>query len=134
MGSILTPPTGSPAHFPFGKVVNPVQAAAAADVLPVADAVVFVTRAGVDAMTLALPIAGSYPAGVPLSLGDPRDDGKKLLVVSTTAFAHTITTPANGINKTLHIATFGAAVGNWVLLIAFQGTWYMVGQLGVTLS
>lgn len=85
-------------------------------------------------MTLPLPKAGVYFPSVPGSLGDPQDDGKELMVVSTTAFAHTITTPAGGINKTLHIATFGAAVGNWVQLKAFGGTWYVVGSLGVTLS
>ena len=134
MGSIANPGMGSPTHFPYGLVENPVAAAGTADVIAVNSQQVFVTATGVDAMTLAKPIAGVYPAGVPGSLGDPRDDGKEILIVSTTAQAHTVTTPANGINKTQHLLTFAGAVDNWVRLKAFGGTWYTIGSSGVTPS
>jgi hypothetical protein len=134
MGALSNLGFGSSLHFPYGVIQNPVAAPGAADVIPVSSGVVFVTRAGVNAMTLALPKAGVYPSGNAQSLGDPRDDGKELTIVSTTAFAHTITTPTNGINKTLHLLTFAAAVGNWVQLISFGGTWYVTGLLGVTIS
>jgi hypothetical protein len=68
------------------------------------------------------------------ALGDPGNDGNCLFVISTTAFAHTITTAAGKINGTLHIATFAAAVGNWIEFEAFNGIWYVVGSNGVTLS
>lgn len=134
MGAIGNLSFGSPTHFPYGTVRNPVQAAGSADVIPVSSGEVFITKAGIDAMTLALPTAGVYPSGVSQSLGDPKDDGKELLIVSTTAFAHTITTPATGVNKTLHLLTFAGAVGNHVRLKAFAATWYVVGSSGVTAS
>ena len=134
MGALSNPSMGSPAHFPYGVVENPTQATGNADILPINSSEVFITTAGVDAMTLALPKAGVYTPSVPGSLGDPRDDGKEIMIVSTTAFAHTITTPANGINKTLHLATFAGAVGNWIQLKAFGGTWYNVGASGVVVS
>lgn len=94
---------------------GPVQVASVvgANVLVPNSGVVLITAAGVAACTLALPIAGT-------------DDGKVLMVISTTANAHTVTTPANGLNKTLHIATFAATVGAYVILLAYQGTWYVL--------
>jgi hypothetical protein len=55
-------------------------------------------------------------------------------ITTTTAFAHTVTTPANGLDGTLHIATYAAAIGNNVLLEAQGGTWLAVENIGVTLS
>src|ERR1700676_60534 len=52
--------------------------------------VVYITKAGVAAMTLAAPTAGLPAAG--------GNDGQELTIVSTTANAHTVTTPANKIN------------------------------------
>lgn len=136
MSYLTQPLMGPPTRFPSGTVENPVVAAGAADALPVASGCVFVTRAGVDAMTLAAPVAGVYPTGAQNSQlqGDPRDDGKALLVVLTTAQLHTITTPAGKINGSLHLVTFTAVIGNWVLFIAFNGIWYVVGSQGATLS
>lgn len=74
---------------------------------------VLITAAGVAACTLALPVVGT-------------DDGKVLMIVSTTANAHTVTTPALGLNKALHIATFAATIGAYMILLAYQGTWYVL--------
>lgn len=136
MSFLGQPIIGTVTRFPYGVTKNPVVAPGATDALPVADAVVMVTRAGVNAMTLATPIAGVYPSGNTLiqGLGDPQDDGKILLVVTTTAQAHTITTAANKINGNKAIATFAAAVGNWIRLIAFNGVWYVIGSAGITLT
>ena len=82
---------------------------------------VLLTKAGVGVYTLALPTAGT-------------DDGKRLRITSTTAFAHTVTTPALGYDGATHIATFAAAVGNGMLLEASNGTWLVVENTGVTLS
>jgi len=136
MSALSMPLQGFPTRFPYGVPSNPVVAKGAADALPVADEVVMVTASAVDAMTLPLPVAGVYPANLSLGdlLGDPKDDGKSILLIVTTAFAHTITTPTGGINKTLHIVTFTAVVGNWIYLFAFGGTWYVIGSQGATLS
>lgn len=95
--------------------------AGSADAIPPTYGLAMVTTAGVDAMTLAQPTAGTQ-------------DGLYLTVVSATPQAHTITTATNGINGTKHIATFGAAIGNNVILVAFQGGWFVVSSIGVTLS
>ena len=87
---------------------------------------VFITKAGIAAMTLALPTAGTPDAG--------GDDGKTLTIVSTTANAHTVTTPTNGIDGSLHIATFSGTLPNVLELKAYQGTWYSVVKLGITNS
>jgi hypothetical protein len=136
MSALQQPLLGFVTRFPYGMCKNPVVAAGATDALPVADANVFITRAGVDAMTLAAPKAGVYQAGSNLiqSLGDPQDDGKTLFVISTTAFAHTITAPAGKMNGTLHLATFAGAIGNFVEFKAFNGIWYISDLLGVVIS
>jgi hypothetical protein len=82
---------------------------------------VLITKAGIAVMTLALPTTGV-------------DDGKRMRITSTTAFAHTVTTPASGFNGSLHIATYAAAAGNNVLLEAQGGTWEVIENVGVTLS
>ena len=81
---------------------------------------------GVDATTLATPLAGEQPAG---------DDGKTIFVVDTGGHAHTITTAANKISPSHDTATFGGTVGSNVTLRARNGVWYLVGTaLGVTFS
>lgn len=136
MSFLAQPLMGPPTRLPQGLVENPVVAPGTTDALPVASANVFVTQAGVDAMTLATPKAGVYPAGAANSqlFGEPRDDGKSLLVLDTTGHAHTITTAANIINGSNHIATFNGTVGSWILLMAFNGIWYVIGSSGVALS
>jgi len=89
---------------------------------------VFVTTAGVDAMTLATPVAG------PPSGGKNQNDGLSITIMSTTAQAHTVTCANNKINGNKHIATFAGAVGNFVTFVAYQGIWYMEAQAGITLS
>lgn len=82
---------------------------------------VFIDKAGVAVMTLALPTTGV-------------DDGKRMRITTTTAFAHTVTTPASGFDGTTHIATYAAAIGNNVLLEAQGGTWLVIENTGVTLT
>jgi hypothetical protein len=101
---------------------------AASGAIAVTQGTVFITDATAAALTLAAPVAGLASAGT------PGNDGQRLTLISTTAAAHTVTTPASGINGTLHIATFAAAVGNSVELQAFGGSWYTVNVKGVTIS
>lgn len=67
--------------------------------------------AGALAMTLAAPVAG-------------QDDGKELKIVDQTGHAHTVTTPANGLNGAYHIFTFNGYLGNAVTLVAQGGVWW----------
>lgn len=85
-----------------------------------------ITKSTAAALTLVAPTAGLPAAG--------GDDGKILRIVSTTAAAHTVTTPSNKINGASHIATFAAAIGNFQELIAYNGVWYALASAGITLS
>jgi hypothetical protein len=90
--------------------------------VPVASGFYLITKGSAGAYTLAAPVAG-------------QDDGKYICVVASTAFAHTVTTPANKINGTLHVATFAATIGNNVEFLAYQGVWYVIlPSTGVTLT
>lgn len=114
------------AMFQGPQQENVVVLTGATDAISIKSGTAMVTTAGVDAMTLVAPTPGSAAAG--------GDDGKTLSVISTTAQAHTITTPTNAINGSKHIATFAAAVANLILLQAYNGVWYMLAQTGITLS
>jgi hypothetical protein len=90
--------------------------------IPVASGTYVITKGSAGAYTLAAPVSGS-------------DDGKYVVVVAQTAFAHTVTTPANKINGNKLTATFAAAIGNNVELVAYQGVWYCVlPSTGITLT
>ena len=76
---------------------------------------VVITKAGVAALTLADPIADT-------------DDGAVLVIDSHTANAHTLTLASGlrGAGAGADVGTFGAAIGNGVVLYAYQGAWYPV--------
>ena len=82
-----------------------------------------ITKAGVAAMTLAAPVAGT-------------DDGKQIEVSSSTAFAHTIT--ATGLLQTgtasVNVATFAAFAGATLTLMAYGGKWMVLNSNAVTFS
>lgn len=82
-----------------------------------------ITKAGVAALTLAAPVAGA-------------DDGKVIMVYSDTANAHTLT--ATGLLRTgaaaVNLATYAAQIGAFVKLMALNGKWQVLAQLGITFS
>jgi hypothetical protein len=80
-----------------------------------------------QAMTVALPTTVN-PQGVNIA------DGAVLKIVSASAFAHTVTTPANGLNGNKLSATFANVVGSWVELTAVNGIWVVTGSNGITLA
>ena len=95
-----------------------------AGVIGITSGKVIITDSGAALLTLALPTAGSKASG--------GNDGDRLTIYTTTAHAHTVTTPANGINGNKLTATF-AAVSDRVELEAFNGVWYTVNN-NTTLS
>ena len=106
--------------------VDGVTVASADGALP-KEGVVFITKGSAAALTLATPTAGLPNAAT------PGDDGKVLTVVSTTAFAHTITTAANkivdGSTTTKDTFTFPAHAGGVAKVVAYNGLWYaLVGD------
>lgn len=86
---------------------------------------IFLTGAAA-AVTLAAPKAGDDSVG--------GDDGKILSFVSTGAVGHVITTPAGKINSNKVTATFGAVIGNNIVLQAYNGYWWVISQVGITLA
>lgn len=103
--------------------VPTVQDAAADGAITIKNGTVLITKAGVCALTLADPTAGT-------------DDGKALVIVSKTANAHTVTIAGGeaGGGAGSDVGTFGAAAGNWVRLVAYNGKWYSAGLLNVTFA
>lgn len=85
-----------------------------------------ITTVGANLPTLFTPVAGT-------------DDGKVLIVISTTAWAHIITATTNkiaggGATALGNTLTFAAKEGAGVTLIAYNGLWYVRSLVNVTLS
>lgn len=82
-----------------------------------------VTAGSAQALTLAAPVATT-------------EDGNRITVRSTSAFAHTIT--ATGLLQTgsanVNVATFAAFAGAGLTLEAFNGKWMVVDSVGVTFT
>jgi hypothetical protein len=106
---------------------EPLNYISASGAIPLARGKYILNGSGVQAMTLALPTA-TTPKGV------LYQDGTEITIISASAHAHTITTPANGINGADDTVTFGGAVGNLVKLLAVNGSWIVTGNSGATLS
>ena len=88
--------------------------------------VVTLEKTSAGAFTLPAPLQGAPGAG--------GYDGQILNIACITAFAHTVTTPANKLNGSKQTITFTAAAGNSVQLLARGGVWYVIGGIGFTLS
>jgi len=80
---------------------------------------VMLTKSTAGAWTLAAPTSGD-------------DDGKILTLIAGSAHAHTVITPSGKLNAGT-TATF-AAVGDAVILEAYQGKWYSRAVYGAVLS
>jgi hypothetical protein len=84
-----------------------------------------INTAGVNATTLATPVAGDPAAG--------GNDGLTIEIQDLGGHAHTVTSAANKINGNKHIATFPGTVGAKIQLTAWNGIWYTDGG-GTTLT
>jgi hypothetical protein len=88
----------------------------ASGAIAVAPGFVKLTKAGVGLMTLAAPTTAQ--------------SGLQITILTTTAQAHTVTaTFAVGT-----VATFTAAIGNSITLVAIGGAWYVLYANGVTVA
>jgi len=116
--------TGAQLTLPPAGATNAVEVASADGAISTKDGVVIVTKGTAAALTLAAPTATT-------------DDGKRLLIVTSTAAAHTVTqtTPGfNNLSTSGDVATFTAAVGNGMEVVAYNGIWYTVQLRNVTLA
>jgi hypothetical protein len=120
-------PAGGPPFPPFPGASQPqvVVLTGATDAIAIKTGKVILNTAGVDATTLANPVAGAPGIG---------DDGKTLAIFVNTANAHTVTTGAHGIDGNKNIATSAGAIGNFLELFAWNGQWCVQSNSGFTLS
>lgn len=98
-----------------GELIRNRQVASANGAITIKDGIVIITKGTACLLTLAAPTAGT-------------DDGKVLLIDSTTAAAHTVTI-ANGLRgggASVDVGTFGGAIGDGIVLYAYNGAWYPV--------
>lgn len=108
-----------------GAIKLPLAVASANGAITVKSGLVVITKATAAALTLADPTATT-------------DDGKELVIVSATAAAHTIDNSAgsgfSGAGAVGDVCTFSAAKGNTLRLVAYQGVWYTVTNIGGTMA
>jgi hypothetical protein len=86
----------------------------------------FIETAGVDATTLATPVAGAPSAG--------GNDGLEITIIDNSGHAHTVTCGSNVITPSHHLITFNGTQGSFVTLVARNGKWLPVQSSGVTIS
>jgi len=87
------------------------------------------TKGSAAAVTLAAPTAGKPEKG--------GMDGFRIRFIAGSAQAHVVTqtTPGfNGGGASVDVATFGGALGDNMLLEAYNGAWYTVSTRNVTLG
>jgi hypothetical protein len=87
--------------------------------------VVILNKGSAIAATLANPTATT-------------DDGKLLQIMAITAQAHTVSNVGgagfNGAGAGSDLATFGGAIGDSLILLAYQAKWYILNSINITLS
>jgi hypothetical protein len=127
--TINTPTIATPA-ITAGTSVNMVQsdrtkvnAYAADGAITIETSQAMLTKAGVNAMTLASPT-------------NPDHNGVEITIQAATANAHTVTLVAgfNGAGAGADVATFGGAIGDAITIVAYNGVWYVKNLVNVTLA
>lgn len=109
------------------STVNPVVNVSAdgAITIPSVNTTYYCTKAGVAAMTIGNPTATTH-------------DGLRLTFIATTAQANTLSNAAGaGFNDggaSHDVGTFGGAKGDNIVIEAYQGKWYVVSKVNVTLA
>lgn len=84
---------------------------------------IFITKGTAAALTLAAP--------------STAQNGVTLTFVSTTAAAHTLTATTIGFNAgdtSSDVGTFGGAIGDGIVCVAYGGEWYVLNNINVTLA
>ena len=93
--------------------------------IPAYSQTIYFTKGGVCAATIVDPTATTH-------------DGVRLTFVNTTANANTIDNSAgSGFNQGgagSDVATSAAAIGDYLIIEAYQAKWYVVGNSGFTLA
>lgn len=101
-----------------------VEVASADGAIAIKEGTVFITKGSAAALTLAAPTPTT-------------DDGKRLSIITTTAAAHTVTNTTPGFNNgstASDVATFTGAIGNGMVVRAYNGVWYTESLRNVALG
>ncbi len=108
-----------------GNTVDQIQVVSANGAITIKSGTAWITKGTAATVTLAAPTATT-------------DDGCRLMIVSTTAAAHTVANASPGFNNgggASDVATFGATIANGFEVEAYQGAWYVLNTpVGVTLG
>lgn len=107
-----------------GAVQETINAYADDGAISIASQVAVLTKGTAQDMTLAAPTATTH-------------DGIIIKIVSATAAAHTITATTIGFNAgdaASDVATLGGAIGDGMVVVAYQGEWYVIGNINATLA
>lgn len=124
MGNLLNLKAGDADSSDLSAVVEAASANGAISIPTRGRKIVFITKGTAAALTLAAPTATTH-------------DGVEIVIVSTTAAAHTVTATTIGFNAgdtSKDVGTFGAAIGNGLTCVAYQGEWYVTSNINVTLA
>lgn len=100
----------------------PYQVVSADGAITIAAGVVIITKGSAAAITIDNP---------PVSM-----NGATLTIVSTTAAAHTVTYTAGfgGGTTSRDVATWGGAINDGMVIVAYEGVWYVSSTRNVTLG
>jgi hypothetical protein len=107
-------------------------AAVAPTVVSASSGALAIPTIGNGSFSLTYAGAGGYTLVRPAAV----DDGKILTIVTEVAQAHVITCSTDGFNAkgSSGTATWTAAIGNYLVLMARNTHWFNVGILGVALA
>lgn len=104
-------------------IANTVEISSADGAIPIKSHVHFITKGTAAALTL----------GTPTTV----QNGTIIYIVSTTAAAHTVTCSTIGFNAGnagADVGTFGGAIGDGMIVVAYGGEWYVLNNINVTLA
>lgn len=125
MSALYNLKVGSTDSSDVSRLVEAISANGAISIPDRGEKTVYITKGSAGAYTLAAPTSVVH-------------DGVRITIMSTTAFAHTVTATTVGTNDggtASDVATFGAAKGNNLTLEAYAGDWWVVGtSVGVTFA
>ena len=118
-----------------GSIVDSVTGQVIVDEVP-ANAMIVVADTGIvipEGVVVINPSPASALA-LTLPLPNPQSPYVELQIWDFVGDAHTVTTPADGINATLHVITFGGTAFTVCTLRAFLGGWLVGPTSGITVS
>ena len=104
-------------------IVRTLVVAAADGAISIQNSTVVITKGTAAAMTLATPTTAQ--------------NGTVITITSSTAAAHTVTAATigfNALNTSGDVGTFGGAIGDGMIVVAYGGEWLVLNNINVTLA